>query len=102
MAYKEDLAGLVGEHLARIRLQTLGWQVPDLDFLQGNTLDLDLIASSPDDAMAVEFQVKTNTAGGKVHWAKQGRERVDPWIARAEMALSRRASYSSLDSRPSL
>jgi hypothetical protein len=96
MGYKNDLVGLVGEHLARIRLQALGWQVPDVNFLGGNTPDLDLIATSPDDAIAVEFQVKTNTAGGKVHWAKPGRENVDPWIARAA-AKSRLAAFIMIE-----
>jgi hypothetical protein len=80
---KKDLVGLVGEHLARIRLQTLGWQVPDVDFLGGNTPDLDLIATSADDAMAVELQVKTNTADGKVHWASS-RSRFRPQACRIE------------------
>jgi hypothetical protein len=86
MGYKNVLVGVVGEHLALTRLQALGWQVPDGDFLGGNKKDLDLVATSPDGAVVVEFQVKTNTSGGKVHWAKPGRAEVDPWIARAAAA----------------
>jgi hypothetical protein len=84
MGYQSDLVGVVGEHLARVRLQTLGWQVPDGDFLGGNTPNLDLIATSPDGSVVVEFQVKTTTTDGKIRWQKPGRENVDPWIAQAE------------------
>jgi hypothetical protein len=37
---------------------TFGWQVSDVNFLGGNTPDLDLIATSPDDTVVVEFQVR--------------------------------------------
>ena len=33
--YQSAVVGVVGEHLARARLQALGWQVPDGDFLGG-------------------------------------------------------------------
>jgi hypothetical protein len=75
---------------------TFGWQVSDVNFLGGNTPDLDLIATSPDDTVVVEFQVKTNTAGGKVHWAKPGRENVDPWVAQAA-ASSRLAAFIMIE-----
>jgi hypothetical protein len=45
--------------------------------------DLDLIATSPDGSVGVEFQVKTTTTG-EIKWQKPGREKVDPWIAQAE------------------
>jgi hypothetical protein len=74
----------VGEHLARARLQALGWQVPDGDFLGGSTQDLDLTATSPDGSVAVEIQVKTTTTDdGRIRWQKPGRGQVDPWIAQA-------------------
>jgi hypothetical protein len=83
MGYQSALIGIVGEHLARARLQALGWRVPDDDFLGGNTADLDLIATSPDGSVAVEFQVKTTTTAGEIKWQKPGREKIDPWIAQA-------------------
>lgn len=45
--------------------------------------DLDLTATSPDGSVTVEFQVKTTT-DGDIRWKKPGREKVDPWIAKAE------------------
>jgi hypothetical protein len=84
MGYQSVLVGVVGEHLARARLQALGWRVPDGDFLGGNTQDLDLVDTSPDDSVAVEIQVKTTTTDdGKIRWQKPGRKQVDPWIAQA-------------------
>jgi hypothetical protein len=84
MRHQSDLIGMVGEHLARTRLQALGWRVPDEDFLGGNTPDLDLIATSPDGSVAVEFQVKTTTTAREIKWQKPGREKVDTWIAKTE------------------
>lgn len=83
MGYQSVLVGFVGEYLTRARLETLGWKVPDEDFLSGNTPDLDLTATSPDGSVTVEFQVKTTT-DGDIRWKKPGREKVDPWIAKAE------------------
>jgi hypothetical protein len=83
MGYQSDLVGVVGEHLARTRIEAAGWQVPDENFLGGNTQDLDLIATSPDGCFAVECQVKTTTTDGKIRWQKPGRAQVDPWIAQA-------------------
>jgi hypothetical protein len=83
MGYRSDLIGVVGENLARARLQALGWRVPDEDFLGGNTPDLDLTATSPDGSITVEIQVKTTTTDGKISWQKPGREQVDPWIEQA-------------------
>jgi len=83
MGYQSGLVGFVGEHMARTSVEALGWKVPDEGFLCGNTEDLDLTTTSPDGAITVEFQVKTTT-GGDIRWKKPGREKVDPWIARAE------------------
>lgn len=84
MGYQSTLVGFVGEHMTRARLEALGWKVPDEDFLCGNTPDLDLTATSPDGSVTVEFQVKTTT-DGDIRWKKPGREKVDPWIAKAEV-----------------
>jgi hypothetical protein len=84
MGFGSTIVGAVSEHLARMRLQAAGWRVPDEHFLSGNTPDLDLIATSPDGSAVVEIQVKATTSRrGWIHWQKPGRERVDPWIARA-------------------
>ena len=83
MGYQSDLVGVVGEHLARSRIEAAGWQVPDENFLGGNTHDLDLIATSPTGSFALECQVKTTTTEGKIRWQKPGRAQLDPWIAQA-------------------
>jgi len=74
MGYQSVLGGVVGEQLACARFQTLGWQMPDGDFLGRNTQDLDLVATSPDGSVAVEIQVNTiTTDDGKIGRQKPGR-----------------------------
>jgi Holliday junction resolvase-like predicted endonuclease len=84
MGFGSVIIGLVGEYLARERLQHAGWRTALENWKGGATPYLDLISTSPTESISIEVQVKTTTkASGGISWQKPGRATVDLWIEQA-------------------